>query len=138
MERQSWSVRRTVRTGLDIVPGEREAGRGKSGQSRQRCRIGERVVASVLDDRAILARIGIAIIFMGTRSGIRFVVIRFAVASGCAAAGFAWVAGVRQDARQTERWRDMKCPAGDHEIEHAQNHVGLVSATLPRVNSDKQ
>lgn len=137
MERQSWSIRRTVRIGLDIVPGERDAGRGKSGQGRQRCRIAERVVASVLDDRAILARIGIAIIFMGTRSGIRFVVIRFAVASGCAAAVFAWAAGVRQDARQTERWRDMKRPAGDHEIEHAQNHAGFLSAARPRVNSSK-
>lgn len=137
MERQSWSVRRTVRIGLDFVPGERDAGRGKSGQSRQRCRIAERVVASVLDDGAILAWISVAIFFVGTRSGVRLIVIPFAVTGGGAGAVFAWVAGVRQDARQAERWRDMKRPGGDNEIEHAQNHAEFLSAATPRVNSFK-
>lgn len=85
-----------------------------------------------------MAWIGITVVLMGTGPGIgiRLIVILIPMAGSCDFAVGVWSAGVSQDTRQAERWRDLKRPAGDRKIEHAQNHVTFLSEGNLPVNRD--
>lgn len=133
------SIGRAIRVAPRNERRERDSRRIESWQCRKQWRYRVRLVAAILNDRTLMAWIGITVVLVGAgpRSGIRLIVILITMASGCDCPARGWSAGVSQDTRQAQRGRDMKRPASDRKIEHAQNHIIVLSASPCDVNRIK-
>ncbi|OWY72000.1 hypothetical protein B7486_10155 [cyanobacterium TDX16] len=76
---------------------------------------------------------------MGAGSGPRISpgVILFSMTGRDASAFAKRAARVRQHARQAERRRDMKRPAGHYKIDQAKNHMRFISVAESGVNTGR-